>query len=141
MIGKLQSKAKNTLELFDYIHSLDNQRLADTLSRLQNDLNKRLKYFIQVNIGNEFQKSGIAVNELDGFFNYWSKEKDLDVVGLMIIPPNDENVKKYFETLNKLNNSLALKESSMGMSADYMEAVRNNATFLRIGSLIFGERT
>lgn len=142
MIGKLQrNKAKNALELFDYIHSLDNQRLADTLSRLQNDLNKRLKYFIQVNIGNEFQKSGIAVNELDGFFNYCTKEKDLDVVGLMIIPPNDENVKKYFETLNKLNNSLALKESSMGMSADYMEAVRNNATFLRIGSLIFGERT
>ena len=142
MIGKLQrNKAKNALELFDYIHSLDNQRLADTLSRLQNDLNKRLKYFIQVNIGNEFQKSGIAVNELDGFFNYCTKEKDLDVVGLMIIPPNDENVKKYFETLNKLNNSLALKELSMGMSADYMEAVRNNATFLRIGSLIFGERT
>ena len=142
MIGKLQrNKAKNALELFDYIHSLDNQRLADTLSRLQKDLNKRLKYFIQVNIGNEFQKSGIAVNELDGFFNYCTQEKDLDVVGLMIIPPNDENVKKYFETLNKLNNSLALKESSMGMSADYLEAVRNNATFLRIGSLIFGERT
>ncbi len=142
MIGKLQrNKAKNALELFDYIHSLDNQRLADTLSRLQKDLNKRLKYFIQVNIGNELQKSGIAVNELDGFFNYCTQEKDLDVVGLMIIPPNDENVKKYFETLNKLNNSLALKESSMGMSADYMEAVRNNATFLRIGSLIFGERT
>ena len=142
MIGKLQrNKAKNALELFDYIHSLDNQRLADTLSRLQNDLNKRLKYFIQVNIGNEIQKSGIAINDLDGFFNYCTKEKNLDVVGLMIIPPNDKNVKKYFETLDKLNNSLALKETSMGMSADYLEAVRNNATFLRIGSLIFGERT
>ena len=142
MIGKLQrNKAKNALELFDYIHSLDNQRLADTLSRLQNDLNKRLKYFIQVNIGNEIQKSGIAINDLDGFFNYCTKEKNLDVVGLMIIPPNDKNVKKYFETLDKLNNSLALEDISMGMSADYLEAVRNNATFLRIGSLIFGERT
>ena len=88
-----------------------------------------------------FKNLESLINELDGFLNYCTREKDLDVVGLMIIPPNDENVKKYFETLNKLNNSLALKESSMGMSADYMEAVRNNASFIRIGSLIFGNRT
>ena len=142
MIGKLQSnKVKNALEIFNYIHSLDNQKLADILVKNQNNLNKKLKYFIQVNIGGELQKSGIPVNELDAFYNYCVKEVKLDVIGLMIIPPNDTNTKKYFRSLNELNNSLALNELSMGMSADYEEAVDNGSTFVRIGSLIFGSRS
>ena len=141
MIGKLQSnKAKKAVEIFDYIHSLDNQKLADKLSREQQNLGKKLKYFIQVNIGNELQKSGIQAQELDNFYNYCIKEKNLNVIGLMVIPPNDNNTNKYFKNLDELNNSLSLKELSMGMSADYYEAIKNNATFVRIGSLIFGNR-
>ena len=98
MIGKLQSnKAKNAVKLFDYIHSLDNQKLADQLSKSEENLNRKLKYFIQVNIGNELQKSGISVKELDSFYNYCSLKKKLEIVGLMVIPPNDQNTKKYFE--------------------------------------------
>ena len=142
MIGKLQTnKVKNAIEIFDYIHSLDNQKLADALEKNEMNFNKKLKYFIQVNIGNEFQKSGIPANDLDSFYNYCTIEKNLDIIGLMVIPPNDENTKKYFKALNDLNNSLALKELSMGMSADYLDAIINNATFVRIGSLIFGSRT
>ena len=142
MIGKLQTnKVKNAFEIFDYIHSLDNQKLADVLEKNETNFNKKLKYFIQVNIGNEFQKSGIPTNDLDAFYNYCSIEKNLDIIGLMVIPPNDENTKKYFKALDNLNNSLALKELSMGMSADYLDAISNNATFVRIGSLIFGSRT
>ncbi len=142
MIGKLQSnKAKNAIELFDYIHSLDNQKLADILSNTQKNINKFLKYFIQVNLANETQKSGISVNELDGFFNYCTREKNLEVLGLMILPPNNDNSKKYFQLLDNLNKNLALKELSMGMSSDYLEAVKFNSTFVRIGSQIFGQRT
>ena len=141
MIGKLQSnKAKNAVELFDYIHSLDNQKLADILNKSQNDQNKKLKYFIQVNAGNEKQKSGIHINELDAFYTYCSKEINLDILGLMAIPPNDNNEKKYFKFIENINNSLALKELSLGMSADYLDAVNHGATFVRIGSLIFGAR-
>ena len=141
MIGKLQSnKAKKAVEIFDYIHSLDNQKLADILSKEQQNLGKNLKYFIQVNIGNELQKSGVQAQELDNFYNYCTKEKNLNVIGLMVIPPNDNNTNKYFKNLDELNNSLSLKELSMGMSADYYEAIKNNATFVRIGSLIFGNR-
>ena len=142
MVGKLQSnKAKNAVEIFDYIHSLDNQRLADVLSKSQKNLNKSLKYFIQVNIGNELQKSGIHLKELESFYNYCSKEQDLNVLGLMVIPPNDDNTKKYFETMQELNNSLGLKDLSMGMSSDYIEAINYSSTFVRIGSSIFGSRT
>ena len=142
MIGKLQSnKAKDAVKLFDYIHSLDNQKLANTLAKHQTNLNKTLQYFIQVNIGNEFQKSGIPINELDGFYNYCVNEKNLRIIGLMVIPPNDKNSSKYFKSLYELNNSLALKELSMGMSADYTEAVNNGATFVRVGSTIFGQRS
>ena len=141
MIGKLQSnKAKNAVEIFDYIHSLDNQKLADALEKNQKKINKNLKYFIQVNIGNEMQKSGIPVNELDPFYNYCTKEINLDVIGLMVLPPNEKNSKKYFEELYNLNNSLALNELSMGMSSDYLDAINQNSTFVRIGSLIFGSR-
>jgi len=141
MIGKLQSnKAKNAIELFDYIHSLDSQKLADILSKTQKNTNKFLKYFIQVNLANETQKSGISVNELDGFFDYCTREKNLEVLGLMILPPNNDNSKKYFQLLDNLNKNLALKELSMGMSSDYLDAVKFNSTFVRIGSQIFGQR-
>ena len=142
MVGKLQSnKAKNAVEIFDYIHSLDNQKLADILSKTQKNKNKSLKYFIQVNIGNELQKSGINVSELDSFYTYCTQEIKIDVVGLMVIPPNDGQTAKYFKSTEEINNSFALKELSMGMSADYLEAIKYNATFVRIGSSIFGSRS
>ncbi len=142
MVGKLQSnKAKNAVEIFDYIHSLDSQKLADILEKSQKNVNKSLKYFIQVNIGNEIQKSGIPINEIDDFYNYCVNEKKLNILGLMTIPPNNNETKKYFKLMNELNSSLALKELSMGMSADYKEAIINGATFVRIGSSIFGARS
>ncbi len=141
MIGKLQTnKAKKAVEVFDYIHSLDNQKLADILSKSQIDQKKSLKYFIQVNIGNEQRKSGIPFNEVDAFYDYCSKEKKLNILGLMAIPPNDSNTEKYFKDLSELNSSLGLKELSIGMSADYLIALKYKATFLRIGSSIFGKR-
>ena len=141
MIGKLQSnKSKSAVEIFDYIHSLDNQKLADALAKNEINQNKNLKYFIQVNIANEIQKSGIPVSELDAFYNYCTKEKKLNILGLMVIPPNDQNTKKYFTSLNELNSSLALNDLSMGMSADYNEAINCGATFIRVGSSIFGNR-
>ena len=142
MIGKLQSnKAKDAVKIFDYIHSLDNQKLADTLSKNQSNINRKLKYFIQVNIGNEIQKSGVPVSELDPFYNYCINEANLEVTGLMIIPPNDNNTEKYFESLNEINKSLALENLSMGMSADFINAIKHGSTFVRIGSSIFGPRS
>ena len=142
MIGKLQSnKAKDAVKLFDYIHSLDNQKLADALAKHQMSLKKNLNYFIQVNIGNEMQKSGIPVGELDPFYNYCKNEVNLNILGLMVIPPNDNKSEKYFKSLNELNKSLALQDLSMGMSADYIEAVKQGATYIRVGSFIFGERS
>ena len=142
MIGKLQTnKAKDAVKLFDYIHSVDNQKLADALAKHQMNLNRNLQYFIQVNIGNEIQKSGIPVNELDAFYNYCVKEINLRIIGLMVIPPNDDNAEKYFKSLNALNKSLALKDMSMGMSADYLEAIKFGSTFIRVGSSIFGSRS
>ena len=141
MIGKLQSnKAKDAVKLFDYIHSLDNQKLADNLAKHQKNLKRNLKYFIQVNIGNEMQKSGIPVEELDPFYNYCVNEIKLNVIGLMAIPPNDDSTEKYFKSLNLLNKSLALENLSMGMSSDYDLAIKNGASFVRIGSSIFGSR-
>jgi len=141
MLGKLQSnKAKQAVEIFDYIHSLDSQKLADLLSKCQNEINKSINYFIQVNIGSEAQKSGIQYNEVDQFYTYCTKEKKMNILGLMAIPPNDENTEKYFKSLSELNSSLGLKELSMGMSSDYMKAINYKATYLRIGSAIFGER-
>ena len=142
LVGKLQSnKAKRAVEVFDYIHSLDSQKLADILSKTQNEINKSINYFIQVNIGNESQKSGIPYSEVDAFYNYCSKENKMNILGLMAIPPNNNNSEKYFKSLSELNASLALKELSMGMSSDYMDAIKHKATYLRIGSLIFGERS
>ena len=141
LVGKLQSnKAKKAVEIFDYIHSLDSQKLADVLAKSQISLNRSLKYFIQVNLGNEIQKSGIPVNEIDSFYDYCIREKKLNILGLMILPPNDNNSDKYFKMISEINSSLSLKDLSMGMSSDYISAVRHNSTFLRIGSLIFGKR-
>ena len=141
MIGKLQTnKAKDAVKLFDYIHSVDSQKLADNLSKSQKKLKKTLKYFIQVNIGNEIQKSGIPASELEAFYNYCVNEINLEIIGLMAIPPNDNNAEKYFKSLNELNKSLALENLSMGMSADYEKAVKNESNFVRIGSSIFGSR-
>ena len=142
MIGKLQSnKAKDAVKIFDYIHSVDNQKLADVLAKSQINLNKNLKYFIQVNIGNEIQKSGIPVNDLDGFYNYCVKEINLNILGLMVIPPIDQSHQKYFKLLNDLNKSLSLENLSMGMSADYIDAIKYGSNFVRVGSSIFGSRS
>ena len=142
MIGKLQSnKAKDAVKIFDYIHSVDNQKLADVLAKSQINLNKNLKYFIQVNIGNEIQKSGIPVNDLDGFYNYCVKEINLNILGLMVIPPIDQSPQKYFKLLNDLNKSLSLENLSMGMSADYIDAIKYGSNFVRVGSSIFGPRS
>ena len=142
MIGKLQSnKAKKAVQIFDYIHSLDSPKLADILARSQETINKSIKYFIQVNLGNEIQKSGIPYNEVDAFYNYCVKEKNLNVLGLMAIPPNDNKSEEYFKSISELNSSLGLKELSIGMSSDYMEAIKYKSTYLRIGSSIFGERS
>ena len=142
MVGKLQSnKTKDAVNIFDYIHSVDNQKLADALAKHQKNMNKSLKYFIQVNIGNEIQKSGISASELDSFYNYCVNELSLKVIGLMVIPPNDNNTEKYFKSVNELNKSLALEHLSMGMSADFDNAIKNGSTFVRIGSAIFGSRS
>ena len=141
MVGKLQSnKAKKAAEIFDYIHSLDSQKLADILSKRQNELNKSINYFIQVNVGNEKQKSGIAFNEVDAFYNYCSREKKMNIIGLMAIPPNDNNTEKYFKSLSELNSSLGLKDLSLGMSNDYLLAINFKSTYIRLGTSIFGDR-
>ena len=141
MIGKLQSnKAKDAVKLFDYIHSLDSQKLANILAKQENITNKKLKYFIQVNIGNEKQKAGIGVNFLDDFFYYCVKELKLNVIGLMAIPPNNDNANDYFKKLTELNKLLGLKELSMGMSSDFKIALNYETTFVRLGSSIFGKR-
>jgi len=142
MIGKLQSnKAKDAVKIFDYIHSLDSKKLADALAKHQRNLNKKIEYFIQVNIGNEIQKSGLPVSDLDPFYNYCVNEINLKISGLMVIPPNDNNSDKYFKSVNELNKSLALENLSMGMSSDYTDAIKHGATFVRIGSSIFGARS
>tara|TARA_B100000965_G_C19564516_1_gene746160 strand:- start:946 stop:1596 length:651 start_codon:yes stop_codon:yes gene_type:complete len=141
MVGKLQSnKAKKAVKLFHYIHSLDNQKLAETLSKSEQDFNKRLHYFIQVNVGMESQKSGISPRQINEFYNYCKKKLKLNVIGLMAIPPNDGQEEKHFKYLNESNISLGLKDLSIGMSGDYKKALKFNATFLRIGTSIFGER-
>jgi pyridoxal phosphate enzyme (YggS family) len=142
MIGKLQSnKVKDAVLLFDYIHSLDNQKLAIFLAKHEKLANKKLKYFIQVNIGKEKQKSGIGIELLDDFYYYCTKELNINVIGLMAIPPNDGNEAAHFKNLMALNKSLGLKELSMGMSADFQKALNHETTFVRIGSSIFGNRS
>tara|TARA_B110001452_G_scaffold254760_1_gene246603 strand:+ start:570 stop:1211 length:642 start_codon:yes stop_codon:yes gene_type:complete len=142
MIGKLQSnKSKDAVKLFDYIHSLDSPKLANVLAKHEQNMDKKLKYFIQVNIGNEKQKSGISIQLLDDFYYYCTKELKINIIGLMAIPPNDGKVEIYFKKLMELNKLLGLKEMSMGMSLDFKIALDYESTFVRLGSSIFGNRT
>ena len=141
MIGKLQTnKVKFAVKLFDFIHSVDSEKLAKKIADEQLKINKKIKIFIQVNIGDEYQKSGINKNELNDFVLY-CKKINLDVIGLMCIPPINSNSSDYFQDMKLLNNNFLFKELSMGMSSDYLEASRNSATYLRIGSSIFGQRS
>ena len=140
MIGALQkNKVKFAVKLFDYIHSVDSEKLAKKISEEQLKIQKKIGIFIQVNIGDENQKSGINKNELTSLVNY-CKKINLNVIGLMCIPPAKLNSEIYFNEMNKINDSYKFSELSMGMSSDYLEASQNNATFLRIGSSIFGQR-
>ena len=141
LIGKLQTnKVKFALRIFDYIHSLDSEKLASKISVEQIKQEKKPKIFIQVNIGNEEQKSGIKKERLDEFYKL-CKDLNLDIIGTMCIPPNDGNTEEYFSKMNKINQELNFKELSMGMSGDFLEAIKNNATYVRVGSKIFGNRT
>ena len=141
LVGKLQTnKVKFAIKLFDFIHSVDNKKLAKKIYDEQLNKNKKVKIFLQVNIGNEEQKSGVLKNNLIDLHNY-CKDLKLDVVGLMCIPPFDSDPNPFFQELNDLNKKLNLEELSMGMSSDYLKAVENHSTYLRIGSAIFGERS
>ena len=141
LIGKLQTnKVKLAVKIFDYIHSLDSERLASKIAEEQSKQNKKLKFFIQINIGNEEQKSGIS-KEKASEFNEYCKNLNLDVIGTMCIPPKEGEVENYFLEMSKINKELGLIDLSMGMSEDYLEAAKNDATFLRIGSKIFGPRS
>ena len=141
LIGKLQSnKVKDAVKIFDYIHSLDSTKLAKKIADEQYKQNKIVKLFIQVNIGNEEQKSGVKVNQIDDLIMF-SKQLNLSVVGLMCIPPANKEPDKYFKEINLLNKKFNLQEISMGMSSDYLKAVENSSTYLRIGSSIFGQRS
>ena len=141
MIGKLQTnKVKFAVKIFDYIHSVDSEKLAKKIADEQNKINKKIKIFLQVNIGEESQKSGIAKKDLTKLVLY-CKEIDLDVIGLMCIPPANIDPENYFKEMNQLNSTLGFKELSMGMSSDYFAAVKHLSTYVRIGSSIFGHRS
>ena len=141
MVGKLQTnKVKFAVGLFDYIHSLNNIKLAKKISLEQKKLNKKIKIFVQVNIGDESQKSGLAPEKINDFLSICTKELDLEIIGLMCLPPYNEDSSKYFKEMKKLLSNTQLSQLSMGMSNDYLEAIDYNSTFVRIGSKIFGER-
>ena len=140
LIGKLQTnKVKFAVKIFDYIHSVDSLKLAKKIFDEQIKQSKKIKIFIQVNIGDEKQKSGVDFNKTEELLNF-CRELELDVIGLMCIPPANQKPNKYFEKIKVLNNNLNLQQISMGMSSDYLEAVANGSTYLRIGSSIFGKR-
>ena len=140
LIGRLQTnKVKFALKIFDYIHSLDSEKLANKIASEQKKQGKKPKIFMQVNIGNEDQKSGINKERLGDFYKF-CKNLNLDIIGTMCIPPNDEKTENYFSEMNQINQKLNFKELSMGMSSDYLEATKNNATYVRVGSKIFGAR-
>ena len=141
MIGKLQTnKVKFAIPLFDYIHSLDNIKLAEKIASEQFKKDKILKIFIQVNIGNEPQKAGLNISDLKDFYEKCIQELKLNIVGLMCLPPQDGSVKNYFNKMTEFKETLNLKELSMGMSEDYLDAISCGATYIRIGSKIFGNR-
>ena len=141
MLGKIQTnKVHDVVSLFSYVHSLDSEKLVLKLSKAEKDLSKKLKYFIQINIGSEFQKSGIQINELKNFLNFCKKENNLNIIGLMCLPPIETDPVKYFLQLKNMAHENNFYELSMGMSNDYKVAVENGSTFIRIGSKIFGAR-
>ena len=141
MIGKLQTnKVKFAVKIFDYIHSVDSEKLAKKIADEQNKINKKIKIFLQVNIGDEDQKSGINKNNVKQLVNY-CKEIGLDLIGLMCIPPADVDPAGYFKEMNKLNENLNFSDLSMGMSSDFLKAAKHHSTYLRIGSSIFGKRS
>ncbi len=141
MIGKLQTnKVKFAVKLFDYIHSVDSEKLAKKIADEQNKINKNIKIFLQVNIGDENQKSGINKNQLNQLVSY-CKEINLDLIGLMCIPPANIDPEVYFEEMKNLNKSFSLTELSMGMSSDFIIAAKYESTFIRVGSSIFGQRS
>ena len=140
LIGKLQSnKAKDAFEIFHYIHTLDNEKLAKIFANLENNSLKKIKYFIQVNIANEPQKNGISVEQVNQFINYCVYDLKLNIIGLMCIPPAEGDSSQYFQKLAEMNKFNNLTDLSMGMSNDYECAIKNGATFVRIGSKIFSE--
>ena len=140
LIGKLQTnKVKFAVKIFDYIHSLDSEKLAKKISEEQKKQNVRPKIFIQINLGEETQKSGIKKDDLEDFYKF-SKELNLDIIGTMCIPPFNEDSSKFFSQMSELNKKINLTELSMGMSSDYLNALEYNSTYLRIGSNIFGKR-
>ena len=142
MLGKLQTnKAKVAVKIFDYIHSLDNAKLASKISQFEKELNKKVKLFIQVNIGEENQKSGILIKDLQNFYDYCNKELSLNIVGLMCMPPVDLDPKNYFMMLKKNSEILNLRDLSMGMSNDFEQAIICGSTYLRLGSIVFGKRS
>jgi len=141
MVGKLQSnKAKKAVKLFDYIHSLDNAKLALKISQFEKELNKKTKLFIQVNLAEEKQKSGVLLNDLNKFFDYCTKDLSLNIVGLMVLPPVTQDSNQYFKILKEKSREFNLDDLSMGMSDDYENALIYDATFLRLGTAIFGSR-
>ncbi len=141
MIGKLQTnKVKFAVQIFDYIHSVDSEKLARKIAEEQNKINKKIKIFLQVNIGDEEQKSGLNKNEVGQLISF-SEEIGLNVIGLMCIPPLNDDPEAYFVEMKKLNKDLGLAELSMGMSSDYLIAVKNFSTYVRVGSNIFGQRS
>ena len=138
LIGKLQSnKAKVAFNFFDYIHTLDNDKLAEIFSKLESGSQKKIKYFIQVNLGSEPNKNGISIDKLNTFIKYCINDLKLNIIGLMCIPPIDDDPNKYFQNLAELAKVNKLNHLSMGMSNDYECAIKNGATFVRIGSKIF----
>ena len=142
MLGKLQTnKAKIAVKIFDYIHSLDNAKLASKICQFEKELNKKVYLFIQVNIAEEIQKSGILIKDLQNFYDYCTKELSLNIIGLMCMPPADLDPKNYFTMLKKNSEILDLKNLSMGMSNDFEQAIICGSTHLRLGSIIFGARS
>jgi len=141
MLGKLQTnKVKRAVKLFDYIHSLDNVKLAEKLSQYEKELCKKIKLFIQINLAEENQKSGILLNDLNSFYNYCTKKLSLNIIGLMCLLPINSDSNKYYKILKNTSERFNLTDLSMGMSADYEQAILNGSTYLRLGTIIFGER-
>ena len=141
MLGKLQTnKVKKAVKLFEYIHSLDSEKLAKKIAQYENELNRRTKVFIQINLGVEVQKSGILLSELKSFYDYCINDLNLNIIGLMCLPPINLDPNKFFNILKTNSENLKLLHTSMGMSEDYEKALENGSSFLRLGTIIFGKR-